>query len=113
MANISKKEKAEFNKIISPLKKQFGDSLHEAYKIINGERRDQYGDVEDSFELIADYWSTYLEAKIEPKDVAMMMVLLKIAREKNQHKHDNAVDALGYLAIYADKLIKKELPACS
>lgn len=88
-------------------------SLIEANNIIEGERQDTYGRPEDSFEIIASFWNTYLTAKgyqpawqLNANDVAMMMTLLKIARETQQHKRDNAVDAIGYLAIYADKLHK-------
>jgi len=88
-----------------------GIILSEAQKVINGERQDQYGTPEDSFELISDYWNVYLESKglmaddrigLRKEDVALMMVLFKIAREANQHKRDNVVDAAGYLGIYGD-----------
>lgn len=85
-----------------------GSVLGEASQIINGERQDVYGSPEQSFALIADYWTLYLssrsdnEAPVSPSDVAMMMTLFKVAREANQHKRDNVVDACGYLGIYAD-----------
>lgn len=83
-----------------------GKVLEEATEIINGGRQDVYGCPEISFSLIAKYWRTYLQHKknleITPSDVAMMMTLFKIAREANQHKRDNIVDAAGYLGIYAD-----------
>lgn len=85
-----------------------GSVLGEASQIINGERQDVYGSPEQSFALIADYWTLYLssrndnEAPVSPSDVAMMMTLFKIAREANQHKRDNICDACGYLGIYAD-----------
>ena len=84
-----------------------GSVLQEAITTINGERQDVYGRLEDSFRHIADYWNVYLggEAvgiKIDAQDVAMMMTLFKVAREANQHKRDNIVDAAGYLGIYAD-----------
>jgi hypothetical protein len=86
-----------------------GKILDEARDIINGERADMYGNPEDSFSMIADLWDSYL-GKIEgedhgvlhPKDVAIMMALLKIARETYQHKRDNLADAIGYLALAAD-----------
>jgi len=84
--------------------------LLDALKVINGEHQDQYGDPKDSFNLIADFWSTYLSANAEDghvvivgaKDVAIMMTLFKLAREMHQHKKDNLVDACGYLALAAD-----------
>lgn len=89
-----------------------GHALKEAMDVINGERQDVYGSPEDSFSLISDYWTTYLRSRspeianagfcLFADDVAMMMTLFKIAREANQHKRDNIVDAAGYLGIYAD-----------
>ena len=74
----------------------------EAHKIINGERQNTYGDPEDSFELIAQYWSTYLDDDISAKDVAMMMVLFKIARIAGSSDEDSFRDAAGYLGIAND-----------
>lgn len=80
--------------------------LTEAQKIINGNRQNDYGTPEDSFDRIAEYWSAYLnhkkllEANIDCKDVAMMMVLFKIARLEHSYTHDSCVDICGYAAIY-------------
>lgn len=79
-----------------------GSVLVEAGKVINGERQDSYGNPEDSFAEIGTLWGWYLGRALSPADVAMMMALLKFAREKNQRKRDNVVDACGYLALYAD-----------
>ena len=83
-----------------------GSVLQQAIDIINGERQDVYGSPEDSFAKIAGYWTTYLgdqmTDRITAEDVALMMTLFKIAREANQHKRDNIIDAAGYLGIYAD-----------
>ena len=82
--------------------------LKEALKCVNGEREQQYGSPEDSFEVIADLWMTYLEKKtvpdtglvvLNPEDVAAMMALLKIARIcTGKYKGDNWVDLAGYAA---------------
>lgn len=95
-----------------------GRVLLDAHTIINGERQNVYGAPEDSFKLIAQYWSTYLDSKgyalidgrdiINADDVALMMTLLKVAREANQHKRDNIVDAAGYLGIYGTMQEGKE-----
>lgn len=79
-----------------------GSILDEAKRIINGERQDQYGSPEDSFRLIGEYWGVYLGLEMTAKDVAVMMVLFKLARQANQHKRDNLVDAAGYLGILGD-----------
>ena len=79
-----------------------GTVLDKAKEVINGERQDVYGAPEDSFQVIADFWSTYLCMKLTSKDIALMMTLFKIAREQHQHKEDNLVDAAGYLGIAGD-----------
>lgn len=85
------------------------DILAEADRIINGERCEQYGKAEDSFELIAEYWTVYIEnhsgygISLNAHDVAMMMCLLKIARTHGvEKKKDNYVDICGYAALGAD-----------
>ena len=79
-----------------------GSILDEAKEVINGERQDVYGSPEDSFALIASYWSIYLGRDVSERDVAMMMTLFKLARQSHQHKRDNLVDAAGYLGILGD-----------
>jgi hypothetical protein len=85
-----------------------GKVLDLAKQVINGERQDQYGSPEDSFSHIADYWSVYLSEResthivLSANDICAMMTLFKIAREANQHKADNLVDAAGYIGIWGD-----------
>lgn len=89
--------------------------LEEAKRCICQDRQNQYGAPEDSFFTIAQFWSTYLvgEGKLNhilsKDDVAIMMVLLKVART-NGHTHhvDNYVDMAGYAALAAE-LAQNEL----
>lgn len=81
---------------------QRGSILDEAKAIINGGRNDMYGNPEDSFMLIAELWSALLGIMISAKDVALMMCLLKIARETKQGSRDNWRDLAGYAALGAD-----------
>jgi len=75
--------------------------LDEARNVVSGARQKQYGPPEQSLEDITALWNAYLHGRcgyfLTPKDIAMMMVLLKIAREKHKSKKDNLVDAAGYL----------------
>lgn len=80
--------------------------LVDAAETINGERQDMYGDAEDSFASIANYWQIHLKAvnpgiklEIRPRDVAAMMVLFKLAREANSPKRDNRLDGAGYFGL--------------
>ena len=79
--------------------------LDEAKKCVCGQREQDYGSPESNFQLIADLWNAYLELptgetqEITPKDVAMMMALLKIARIRNGGgTGDSFVDLAGYAA---------------
>lgn len=78
--------------------------LKTAENIVNGDREKQYGKAENNFNTIANLWADYLSVKveptdIEPKDVAAMLALLKIARIATGHaKEDNWVDIAGYAA---------------
>jgi hypothetical protein len=64
-------------------------------------RQDEYGSPEDSFKKIASLWSTHLDQSITEQDVALMMVLLKVARVPDGKKasRDTMVDIAGYAAI--------------
>lgn len=77
----------------------------EAQRLVRGDRRKDYGDVGDSFGRIANLWSIYLgkPGLIHDRDVAMMMVLLKVSRDKGKPKRDNLVDIAGY-ALCAEML---------
>ena len=83
----------------NPISYSVESILDTAKKLITDDRRKEYGDVKESFEEVASLWSVYLGTEVEAKDVAMMMVMLKIQREKHKHKPDNLVDICGYAAL--------------
>lgn len=78
--------------------------LKEAEKCVCGQRDQDYGTPEDSFQRIADLWSAYFgfddwRGKFSAVDVAIMMALLKVARIANNPGHmDSYVDGCGYFA---------------
>lgn len=76
--------------------------LLDAANVVCGERQEQYGDIEDCFEIIADLWTGYLDTGVTKRDVANMMILLKVARNKNCSHRDNWVDIAGYAACGAE-----------
>ena len=78
----------------------------EAQAIVNGERRQDYGDMADSFERIAGLWSAYLGKHVDSLDVAKMMILLKVSRAKHNNHRDSYIDIVGYVEC-ADRLIKQ------
>jgi hypothetical protein len=75
--------------------------LDTAREYVTQDRAATHGDAERNFNLIADYWTAYLDLnrQISASDVAVMMTLLKIARiGSSPHNLDNWVDACGYMA---------------
>jgi len=78
------------------------DCLETAMGYVCGDRAADYGSVEDNFGKIASLWSAYLGWEIEPRDVAAMMALMKVARVKAGKKNDNWVDLAGYAACGAE-----------
>ena len=86
--------------------------LDAAKKCVCGDRDQQYGSPDQSFEAIAALWGCYLWHKndlgqqkgvgknfISPDDVAAMMVLFKMARvATGSYSADSWVDAAGYAA---------------
>lgn len=78
------------------------DVLNEAAKLITGDRNQTYGSPTQNFTDTANIWSIILRnklrdgARIEPGEVASMMVGLKLARQPAQPKRDNWTDIAGY-----------------
>ena len=79
--------------------------INKASEIITGERAEQYGDATTSFQNIADFWSVYLSrimgsgVMITPRNVADMMILLKISRTVTDFHEDSYIDIIGYAAL--------------
>lgn len=78
------------------------DTLKAAAECVCGSREEDYGSPEDNFAVIAALWTAYTGTDVTPKDVAMMMALLKIARAKAGSKPDTYVDLAGYAACGAE-----------
>lgn len=79
--------------------------LEKARICVCGEREQDYGTPENNFGVIADLWSDYLQTQIDRRDVAAMMILLKIARIANSYcggTGDTWVDIAGYAACGAE-----------
>ncbi|UJD21156.1 hypothetical protein SEA_SORORFAGO_59 [Mycobacterium phage SororFago] len=82
--------------------------LTRAEEIINGQRAKDYGDARENHERIASLWADFKKVEFSPEDVAVMMILLKIARfMENGYHEDTVVDIAGYAGV----LEKMQLPA--
>ena len=77
------------------------DLLQQASEIIS-ERGENYGGIEDNFQLIADLASLRLGRDIHPFEVATIMVCVKNARAFSDPTHiDSRLDAMNYEAFAA------------
>ena len=73
--------------------------LDTAKQLVNVDRANDHGDMEDNLTTIAELWGVYLDRHVHPSDVAIMMCLLKIARQKSNPKNvENYLDLAGYSA---------------
>lgn len=72
----------------------------EAVQLVSADRQAQYGHPLDNFQRTADLWSVILNTPVTPEQVALCMVQVKVARELQNPKRDNIVDAIGYLLTY-------------
>lgn len=96
---MNAKDQAEFNSI-----------LKTANEIIRGQRNQAYGPAERSFDTISKLWSIYLNTcrngreYITAADVAMMMILLKVARTNDTPTVDSLVDICGYAALAGESI---------
>lgn len=76
--------------------------LQEAAELVGGQRNSDYGHPAKDFAKTAAIWNGILATKlapgasIEPADVALCMIGVKLSREVNRHKRDNLVDIAGY-----------------
>ena len=74
--------------------------LEAAAQCVTVDRAATHGSAEDTFGLIAAYWSAHLDTQVASYDVAVMMGLFKLARMKGNPAHtDSAIDACGYISI--------------
>jgi len=82
--------------------------LSEATRLVGTDREEDYGDKVHNHSNIARLWSAYLDTKIEAHDVAVMMVLLKIARTKlGKVSKDTYIDMAAYGAIAGEIKFKE------
>jgi len=85
--------------------------LQEADRIVSCDRQNDYGHPIEDFTRTGKLWATILDIeKVEPEQVGMCMIALKLSRLCNAYKRDSAVDIGGYaktIDMVMDK--KKEL----
>jgi hypothetical protein len=70
--------------------------LQEAQRLVHGDRGASYGHPLHDFERSAKIWGAILGCDVTAEQVALCMIGVKISRECNRHKRDNATDIAGY-----------------
>ena len=79
-------------------KKDYSSILEDCAKIAK-ERQKQYGSAGDSMQLTCDILDITFGIKLTVTELAKVLVALKLSREKFQHKDDNIIDSINYMAI--------------
>ena len=82
---------------------QRNEALDTAKHLINGDRQDEYGDASESFDRIAAMFSAYLGTEVNGRDIAALLILMKVSRLTTSTKDDNWVDIIGYAALGAER----------
>lgn len=103
--------------------KQRGTCLKNAIEIINGERKNIYGNPENSFQTIADHWNDTIKQLIQNRinnqenldnllsaeNVAQLLALFKHCRQLcGSGKEDNYTDQAGYVGLASDLYVKNK-----
>jgi hypothetical protein len=84
--------------------------LSEANKIINErseEKERMYGPFQEGMERAADIFNGMTGLKITAIEMYKALIALKLSRESYNHKEDNLLDAVAYMASMNDYLNKK------
>jgi hypothetical protein len=66
------------------------------------EKDRKYGPMATNMEDASRIASILRNKTIDPEDVLACLIGLKFSRERFNHKYDNILDAIGYLASYND-----------
>ena len=95
--------------------KQLGTTLLRAYRLVTGERNAERGHPKKVYEPAAQMTEAYLRglgwsgpAKLDAKDMMVIMTFVKISRETQGHHPDNLLDGTAYLAIACDMSVVQE-----
>jgi len=79
------------------------DILKKAQEIIQGrkeEKERQYGPMSLCNKKAAEIAEILCNKRISVRDIYMMQIALKLARESHSHKEDNLLDLVAYIAGY-------------
>lgn len=85
---------------------QHSTVLDKAKVIVYGRGERDYGHPRVNMGNTAEFWTSYLQRRgllgnnsITPRDVALMMVMVKVSREAQEFRVDNLIDIAGYTEV--------------
>ena len=73
----------------------------EALDFICGDRENDYGGLEN-FTRLSERWSQIFGRQVEPWEICLFMMDLKLSRLINQYKRDSVVDIIGYACLLCE-----------
>jgi hypothetical protein len=77
------------------------EEILDEVQLILTDRGNIYGNAGENHRRISELWSGYLDTYISPEQVAMAMLLVKVARLSQTSNHDDSLrDLLGYGIIF-------------
>lgn len=86
--------------------------LQEAQRLIHGARRSSYGHPLDDYSRTSALFNALFADKLKepftPEDAMLVMVLVKLSRQRNMPHRDNLVDAAGYLGCIEEAQKERE-----
>jgi hypothetical protein len=71
----------------------------QALDLLEVDRWETHGDPMETHRRVAAMWSAYLGSEVTPDQVAMCMVMVKIARSASGYARDDYLDSIGYMVI--------------
>ena len=72
------------------------DLVNKALRLVSKDRQELYGHPIDDFEKTALIWSALFGINIDPWQVPLALIGVKLSRETNAMNEDNIVDIIGY-----------------
>lgn len=77
--------------------------LQTAQSLVMGDRNKDYAGPKENFTQTAELWSAYTNMSFSAHDVAVLLILVKVARlSTSPGKMDNWIDIAGYAACGAE-----------
>ena len=81
------------------MENNYTNILEDCIKIAN-ERQASYGEASENLQKTCDILHVAFGIEMNPSQLALVLVALKLSREQTQHKPDNILDMVNYLCIY-------------